>query len=566
MSTSSKDEPYLHFRAPRQHGEILCTSDSEEIALGIKDNADIFRSSRLTIHGISLRDLRQLARHEIGSRFHLDTGKNWIIGGHQPELFHPGVWLKNFALNQIAHTHNAIAVNLVVDHDLCNHVSIRVPTLSQNHQLEIESVAWDSHAQGVPWERHRVRDQKLFESFAARVKALVEPLGFTPLLSSIWEQAMHLNASNHSVGDIFATLRYEVEKRHGLQTTEFFSRHLVQNVAFIHLLLHLIDHRESYRQIHNEALQHYRDAHRLRGSAHPVPDLKKSGNETEIPLWVHSTDNARRRAVFVGEDAGTRYLTDQKTTLVRWSLNDSDENIVAAFSELEETGIFLRPRALLTTMALRLLLADWFIHGIGGGKYDQLNDRIMAAFFALTPPKFAVVSGTLFLPFQDGPVTHVSNRSSGLDPSADSCAQNYLRWHNAKATWLKVRQLERQHHYHPEKFLKTTPSQVQQLIQLHRDLLSQIPPRGAKLQWHHELDNVRSQLAEHVKLDRDGYAAQIESAGREMQQAQIRISREFSFVLFPEHWLVSRLKAQSEDCGRGSPKTTVHTSPQTSAT
>jgi hypothetical protein len=24
-----------------------------------------------------------------------------IVGGHQPELFHPGVWLKNFALNEL---------------------------------------------------------------------------------------------------------------------------------------------------------------------------------------------------------------------------------------------------------------------------------------------------------------------------------------------------------------------------------------------------------------------------------------------------------------------------------
>lgn len=566
MSLSSKDEPYLHFRAPRQHGELLCTSNSQEIARGIKSNSEIFNHSTATIHGTSLRDLRQLARHELGARFNLATDKPWIVGGHQPELFHPGVWLKNFALDQIARTNNAVALNLVVDHDLCNHVAIRVPTISPNHQLELESVAWDIHAQGVPWERHWIRDQKLFENFAHRIHALLKPFGFRPLVDSVWEEAMHLNASHHSIGEIFAKLRHSIEKKHGLQTTEFFSRHLVQTKAFGLLLLHLIEHRDRYRRVHNDTLQHYREAHRLRSSAHPVPDLKRTGNEIEIPLWVHSTNNARRRAVFVGEDAGTRYLTDQNSVLVRWSVNDSDEKILTTFSELEEAGTFLRPRALLTTMALRLLVADWFIHGIGGGKYDQLNDRIMTAFFAITPPKFTVISGTLFLPLQHDHTSRMSNHPSNLNPSADPCAHNYLTWHNCRATWLKVRQLERQHQYHPEKYLQTPSSQQDQLLQLQRNLLSKMPARGAKLHWHQQVDEVRSQLAEQVKLDRDDYATQIELAYRDMQQTQIRISREFSFVLFPETWLIPRLKVQSERCGLDSPKTTVHTSPQTSAT
>ena len=40
-----------------------------------------------------------------------------FLAGHQPELFHPGVWFKNFALGDLARRYQATAVNLVIDSD-----------------------------------------------------------------------------------------------------------------------------------------------------------------------------------------------------------------------------------------------------------------------------------------------------------------------------------------------------------------------------------------------------------------------------------------------------------------
>src|SRR6185295_16487482 len=60
-------------------------------------------------------------------------------------------------------------------------------------------------------------------------------------------------------------------------------------------------------------------------------------------------------------------------------------------------------RALITTLAARVLLGDLFVHGIGGAKYDQLTDRIIQCFFGLEPPGYVVVSGTLHVPFARKP-------------------------------------------------------------------------------------------------------------------------------------------------------------------
>ena len=46
-------------------------------------------------------------------------------------------------------------------------------------------------------------------------------------------------------------------------------------------------------------------------------------------------------------------------------------NITSEIQEcLRESGVKIRPRAILTTLYSRLFLSDLFIHGIGGAKYD----------------------------------------------------------------------------------------------------------------------------------------------------------------------------------------------------
>src|SRR5262249_4059939 len=52
----------------------------------------------------------------------------------------------------------------------------------------------------------------------------------------------------------------------------------------------------------------------------------------------------------------------------------------------------------------RLFLADLFIHGIGGGKYDELTDEIVRRFYGVEPPRFMVLTATLLLPLPSHPV------------------------------------------------------------------------------------------------------------------------------------------------------------------
>ena len=65
-----------------------------------------------------------------------------IMGGHQPELFHAGVWLKNSALDAYARHVGGTAVNLIVDTDRCNRAAVGVP-LGTPQEARLEMVPFD---------------------------------------------------------------------------------------------------------------------------------------------------------------------------------------------------------------------------------------------------------------------------------------------------------------------------------------------------------------------------------------------------------------------------------------
>ena len=61
-----------------------------------------------------------------------------------------------------------------------------------------------------------------------------------------------------------------------------------------------------------------------------------------------------------------------------------------------DTSLIL-PRAVTLTLFLRLYRLDLFIHGVGGGNYEWIQDRIIERFFKQKPSPYAVVSGTFLI-------------------------------------------------------------------------------------------------------------------------------------------------------------------------
>src|SRR5581483_2999305 len=148
---------------------------------------------------------------------------------------------------------------------------------------------------------------------------------------------------------------------------------------------------------YNASLAEYRSAHRIDSATRPMPDLQASETECEVPFWLdHLATGSRARAtVSLRNDAWT-LATPQDDHFVFDPSADGWEAADALLKFLRRSSLRLSPRALTLTLFLRLAVADQFVHGIGGGRYDQVTDLLIEKHFHLAAPRFAVTTATLF--------------------------------------------------------------------------------------------------------------------------------------------------------------------------
>ncbi len=331
------------------------------------------------------------------------------MAGHQPELFHPGVWVKNFALAGLARRHGATAVNLVVDNDSVKSTSLPVPSLTTAGQPwpHLASVPFDRRADEAPWEEAAVRDEGLFSSFPGRVGEVTADWNFAPLLPDFWAETGRADR----LGERFVRARRALERRWGCHNREVPVSRLCGTVPFAWFACHLLEYLHRFWTIHNAVVHRYRLRNGIRSRNHPVPDLTIDGDWMEAPFWAWREGQRRRGRLMVAHQPGRIEL---RVGAERWpdlpNAPGEEGKLVAAWRDLERRGFKVRSRALTNTLFARLLLSDLFVHGIGGGKYDEVTDDLLRRFYGVEPPGYLVLSATLLLPLPFHRVTAEDER------------------------------------------------------------------------------------------------------------------------------------------------------------
>jgi hypothetical protein len=372
--------------------------------------------------------LRAMARHQIRAaahtfltRFGLEppnaphsapgtphANEPLIVTGHQPELFHPGVWVKNFAVAALARSHQGIGLNLIVDNDIPKGSAIRVPELA-GQTLRTRLVDFDEWAGEVPYEDWSVRDEERFTRFGDRVRQALGPLVPDPLIDDFWPWALQFQKRTDHPGTRFALARHALESSWGVRNAEVPVSAVCETEAFLWFAAHLLAHAARFRPVHNTALRRYRALYGIRSRHHPVPELGAEGDWHEAPFWVWRAQNPRRRPLLARQQARTMELriAGEAEPFLEIPLAPDREACCAVeqLNLLPTQGIRLRTRALTTTLFARLVLGDLFIHGIGGAKYDELGDEIIRGFFGVEPPPFLTLSMTLWLGLPLDPAT-----------------------------------------------------------------------------------------------------------------------------------------------------------------
>ncbi|QDS90734.1 hypothetical protein EC9_49500 [Rosistilla ulvae] len=518
--TTINEEPYRSYRVPRAHRDWLIDPPLDANADALAENLRNAADWNLQIGGQSIASFRKRARHElihtaidyVSSYRDLpnicsscSTDRPLVMAGHQPELFHPGVWFKNFVLSQLGQSLSTMAINLIVDNDICRARSIRVPTL-RSGKPATETIAFDRPSAVVPYEMADIDDPEAFQTFGRRVARTIAPLVDNPCIEQLWPEAVQAADRTGNIGLSLAQSRHQIESQLGLSTLEVPLSRLCEGPAFCEFVLHLIRELPRLHDCYNESVVAYRIAHHIRSNSHPVPELACRDGWYEAPLWIYDETNRQRRALYARVSDQQIELSDLASTHLTISNHGDPTATAADLLERLQNNVRLRPRALVTTMYARLVLSDLFLHGIGGGKYDQLNDTIIRRFFDVAPPHFTVLSAT-FTPLGE---------SLGSDDASSD----------------QLRQSIRRTRFQPEHFADLADLPID-LVQEKRELLSDIPPRGDKQSWHDRITAINTDLSARLDDLRWQLADQLNQVNRREAQRRLLSSRDYSFCIYP---------------------------------
>ena len=526
MNSNSRQVEHRRLQTPREDRAAIVEPPFDRVPDLVDENLRIRDQLHYDLQGRPLADISQLARAEL-----LSAARRWTalyrnvpadppdprgliyLAGHQPQMFHPGVWFKNFALGELARRHGAAAVNLIVDNDVLSDASLRVPggSVSEPHAVQIP---FDRPDPKIPYEERHIEDRELFAGFGDRVVEQIAPLVADPLIGQYWPLVRARMQETDNLGACLAQARHQLEGAFwGLETLEVPQSSVCAGEAFQWFTAHLLARLPEFRAIHNEAVREYRRAHRVRSLSHPVPELAEEGSWLEAPLWVWTAADPRRRRLFARSTGDEMVLSDRQSWEARLPLRADGHagRAVERLLELQRGGVRIRSRALVTTLWARLALGDLFIHGIGGAKYDRVTDLLIERFFGLRPPGFMVLSATLLLPIQRDRVTDDDLRA--------------------------IRRQLRDLTYHPERYLDGADDAAADLMAAKRRWIETPQTAENARQRCHAIREANLALQPWLDPRRQTMLERQAQMLRKLQAESVLAWREYAFCLYPESTL-----------------------------
>ncbi|MEP0847510.1 MAG: hypothetical protein HRF50_11940 [Phycisphaerae bacterium] len=377
-------------KTPSEHGAVLIEPAPGEIV------AALAAKRRDALDQLALLDTNAGELHrELLAQLNIHAPV--VMTGHQAEFFHAGVFAKTIAADALAAAVRGTAVFLTVDSDVPKARHVPVPRVVdgrvRRELLDIPgcdpSVPLEAQP-ALPVERWCEFFRQVRHTYAHAASSLL------PVYTGGW---LACTAQRLDFCDAVVRGHAAVEHALGLGgSRDLRVSQLSQTRALRCFAAHLLLNAEGFAECYNAAQQAYRRRNRVRNDQRPVPPLMVEAERTESPLWVWRDGQPRRR-LFVRRVADEIVFLADEEPIGREPLS----RLRCAECQgqpwgVERDGWRVRPRALSLSSFARLLLADVFIHGVGGAKYDEMTEDFVRAFFGVEPAAMCCVTATLHLP------------------------------------------------------------------------------------------------------------------------------------------------------------------------
>ena len=389
----------IEFEIPQRSGEVLCVPPATEFVSLAQHNARLLADTPVQIGGVALAELRRRTRRqalEAATSYTRALGIEpavlavdmlLLVTGHQPFLFHPGIWIKHLLVDRLS-TAGVAALSIPVDSDAAEEIGADVPHYDQGLRLVRETLL--QCPADVPYEALASSAAQVWQEYLARLDAHLVTLPQRAVREA-FGAFMQRAATIQGVSDMGAFITVARRRHEGPRRyLELPVSRMTQSPEFQLFFLQILHDSERFAECYNRHLNAYRERYNVRTAAQPFSNLERDGTRIELPFWLLHA--GRRRPLFAERQSHSWRLWTEREPVA--TVRDG-----AGVDEIDHIPI--RPRALTLTAFARLCLADLFVHGVGGGRYDRVTDSVIREYFGLEPPSYAVVTATLHLPLTE---------------------------------------------------------------------------------------------------------------------------------------------------------------------
>jgi hypothetical protein len=381
---------YDRWKAPSEDGGLLIWPAAERLLADARDNQlRLSKCETGQVQNVPIPEVRRRMRQWLGH----DDAKPLVATGHQAELHHPGVWAKNALIDAVAAKLGGRAVHFAVDTDEPKHLELRWPggSVALSDDPSSHRAAW-SGLVPPPTPAHLRQVEQAFADAAAG-------WSFKPVATAFFQAFSRRAGEASNLPVALSDSLHKLDWDLGLRYDAMIVSPICQSEPYMLFVHHVLARAGEFAAHYNDALARYRRRNKIKDTGRPMPDLKVSGDACEVPFWLDSlTHGSRSRASVVPIDGLWALKLEDGEAFKFDAAADGWKVAGELLQWLRARGLRLSPRALTLTSVLRLFVADQFVHGIGGGQYDQVLDTLIATHFGIEPPRFSVTTATLFFP------------------------------------------------------------------------------------------------------------------------------------------------------------------------
>jgi hypothetical protein len=356
---------------------------------------------------------------QVRTALKLPTDRPLIFTGHQPIFFHPGIWAKNLAASVLAESIQGAACHKLTDTALVTEYTHVIPEVEEAGQSRRRALEFFTTHDNLEAEKKYAfaflppPEKAAFQKILEDGKIYAPPLVKEAL--QLYEEHLMKGLRENKTWNEFHifTLRL-LDEICGTQRSYFEGSRFWKSEPFLKFVANWLTNLPSLTDLYNQSLNEYRLAHHIKHEITPMPNLKFEDWWFELPFW--GVNKYRQRYSAWAKSDG-HHLTIR--------LQGSDGVYTVALkdflTELRTLPITLWPKALPQTLFCRLYLSDYFIHGLGGGAYEEVNNIFFEKVFKSPPLDFGTVTATWW-----------------VEPEQSLKMEEIMRWEERIRAWQRT--------------------------------------------------------------------------------------------------------------------------------